>query len=266
MKLAVRVALAIVALAACSKASPPPAPQAAPAAARDASDPSCGAPLTVAAGQVVTATVADWDTTDAELRLWKRDGGWKLVRSWPGVVGANGTAWGIGLHGAGAPADPAQPRVKRGGPVKREGDGKSPAGVFAIRSAYGYADAKTALPYRTVDPAWKCVDDSKSAHYTKIVDERGVQKDWTSAEDMRRGDDLYKYVVDVAHNSAATPGGGSCIFLHVWSGPDSSTAGCTAMGERELATLLRELDPSALFVLLPRAEYDALAPVWDLPR
>jgi hypothetical protein len=37
------------------------------------------------------------------------------------------------------------------------------------------------------------------------------------------------------------------------------------MDERRLARLIATLDPSAVFVLLPRAEYEALAPAWTLP-
>lgn len=263
-----RLALA-VALVACSKSSPPqpppsPAPPAAaiPAdAAVDATTSLDPAPWIVMSRQVVTAIVPDWSSTRAELRLWTRDGGaWKLAMGpWPGVVGASGTGWGIGLHGSGA-------FIGRSGPVKREGDGKSPAGVFAIRASYGYAaSAKTALPYRTVDEHWKCVDDPSSRSYTRILDQRTVKPDWASAEDMRRGDALYEWVVELVHNGPAQPGGGSCIFLHVWSGPQSSTVGCTAMDEGKLVALLERLAPGALFVLLPQAEYTALAPAWGLP-
>jgi zinc D-Ala-D-Ala dipeptidase len=209
----------------------------------------------------VTSIVPDWSSTTAELRLWQRDGAsWKLMMGpWRGVVGATGTAWGIGLHGT-VPAG-------RGGPVKHEGDGKSPAGAFALRGSYGYAaSAKTALPYQVVDENWKCVDDPKSAQYTRVFDRRTAQQDWSSAEDMRRPDELYKWVVDVAHNPAAAAGSGSCIFLHVWSGPASTTVGCTAMDEGTLAKLIGQLHPGATFVLLPRAEYDALAASWGLPR
>jgi D-alanyl-D-alanine dipeptidase len=210
----------------------------------------------------VTAVVSDWDSTLAELKLWKREGSeWKLAMGpWPGVVGTSGTAWGAGLHGAGAPSG-------RGGPVKKEGDGKSPAGAFTFRKSYGYAKtAKSQLPYQAVDGNWECVDDPKSTQYTNILDARGAKKDWASSEDMRRKDELYKWVVDVAHNPDAKPGGGSCIFLHVWRGPESATVGCTAMDEGKLARLIEVLDPAAAFVLLPRAEYDALAPAWGLPR
>ena len=237
--------LVLAVVAACSKSSqpsPPPAP--------------------AGSSQLVTAIVPDWSSTAAELRLWRRDGkAWKLVLGpWPGVVGAKGTAWGIGAHGSGAPAG-------RGGPIKREGDGKSPAGIFDVRASYGYAaTATTALPYHQVDEHWKCVDDSKSRVYTQIVDERALAKDWSSAEDMRRTDELYEWVVDLAHNARAQPGGGSCIFLHVWSGPQSSTAGCTAMAEDKLVAVLERLAPGARFVLLPKTEYDALAAGWDLPQ
>ena len=216
-----------------------------------------------AARELVTAVVDDWDATRAMLRRYRRDGtGWQLVGDpWPGVVGKSGSAWGIGLHGAGAPAG-------RGGPIKREGDGKTPAGAFSLRGAYGYAAAApggTRLPYAVLDDAWKCVDDPASRHYNQILDDRRVELDWKSAEVMRRPDALYSWVVDLAHNPAGTPGAGSCIFLHVWSGADSTTSGCTAMADRELARLIATLDPTAVFVVLPKSEYAAIAPLWDLP-
>jgi D-alanyl-D-alanine dipeptidase len=228
-------------------------------------DAAGGATAVIPAGakQLITAVVDGWDTTRATLRRWRReDAGWEPDgEPWPGVVGKHGAAWGAGLHGAGAPEG-------RDGPVKREGDGKSPAGVFALRGSYGYADAPpagTRLPYTALDERWKCIDDPASKHYDRILDRTTVEPDWNSAEVMRRTDELYSWVVDVAHNPAHAPGGGSCIFLHVWRSASSGTAGCTAMEQRKLAQLLATLDPSAVFVLLPRAEYDALAPAWALP-
>jgi L,D-peptidoglycan transpeptidase YkuD (ErfK/YbiS/YcfS/YnhG family) len=213
--------------------------------------------------QLLTAIVPDWTSTTAELQLWQRDGaGWRAIgEAWPGVVGRTGTAWGVGLHGTGAPAG-------RDGPFKHEGDGKSPAGAFAIRRVYGYAPAPpegTHLAYTTLADPWQCVDDPASKHYDEILDRRTVTVDWKSAEQMRRADILYTWVIDLGHNPARTPGDGSCIFLHVWNGPDSSTVGCTAMDEDRLTHLVAALDPSATYVLLPRAEYDALAGAWRLP-
>lgn len=215
------------------------------------------------ARELITAVTADWTSTKVELRRFRREGAtWKPVGSeWPGVIGRSGAAWGSGVHGSGAPAG-------RSGPIKREGDGKSPAGVFALGASYGYAKTApsgTRISYTTVDDAWKCVDDPASKSYNRVLDRRTVDVDWRSAEDMRRADPLYTWVVDVAHNATRSPNAGSCIFLHVWGGADGATLGCTAMAEPVLADLIKTLDPSAVFVLLPKAEYVALAPAWGLP-
>ncbi len=211
--------------------------------------------------------VAGWDDVDAELRLWTRAAAgapWQAAGSpWPATVGRAGVAWGRGLHGDGAPGP-------RPGPVKREGDGRSPAGLFELGPAFGYARSAppaTRLPYTAVDDRWRCVDDPASAFYNRVLDERAVRPDWRSAEDMRRADALYAWVVEVRHNPAAVPGGGSCIFLHVWGGPGAPTVGCTAMDEARLRALLIALDPAArpVLALLTAAEHDALAAAWGLP-
>jgi L,D-peptidoglycan transpeptidase YkuD (ErfK/YbiS/YcfS/YnhG family) len=151
---------------------------------------------------------------------------------------------------------------------KREGDGKSPAGRFPLAIAYGYAAAPppgTRLPYTTTDASWQCVDDADSRYYARVLDRRTVAPDWRSAEDMHRGDELYRWVIDTGYNPEHKRGRGSCIFLHVWAGPESTTVGCTAMAQPELVRLLSHLEPGATFVLLPRDEYRALAGAWSLP-
>jgi zinc D-Ala-D-Ala dipeptidase len=257
----------------------PPAPRPSPAAVPAAKPATAAAPaakpaardaaasvIPAGATQLITGVTADWTSTSVTLQRWRRrDRAWIADgAAWQGVVGVSGVAWGSGLHGDGAPA-------RRDGPVKQEGDGKAPAGAFAIRGIYGYAaapPARTVLPYTQTTADWQCVDDAASHHYTQIVDRTRLAAgaiDWTSAEQMRRRDELYTWVVDVAHNRAAAPGAGSCIFLHVWRGPKSGTAGCTAMPEPRLAQLISKLDASAVYVLLPRAEYDAFAAPWGLP-
>jgi D-alanyl-D-alanine dipeptidase len=202
----------------------------------------------------------------AELARFERvpGGAWKPVgEPWAAVVGGGGSAWGRGLHGRGAPSG-------RGGPDKREGDGKSPAGAFALGRSFGYAAAPVRgarAPYQRVDESWVCVDDPRSSHYNQVLDRDGVAVDWKSFESMRRDDELYRWVVVVDHNPEASAGAGSCIFLHVWSGRDSGTAGCTAMERKTLERLLGWLDPAAhpVFVLLPAPELAALRGAWALP-
>jgi L,D-peptidoglycan transpeptidase YkuD (ErfK/YbiS/YcfS/YnhG family) len=249
---------------AATPATPAPHDAAGPIDAAGAGNAVGAGVIPETARQIVTGIIADWDSTTVTLRRWHRRGGaWAPDgASWQGVIGKTGAAWGSGLHGPGAPGE-------RAGPVKREGDGKSPAGAFAIRGVYGYATRPpphTTLPYTQTTADWQCVDDPASSHYTQIVDRSQLAADWQSTEPMRRHDALYTWVVDIAHNRAATPGGGSCIFFHVWRGPSSGTVGCTAMAEPKLAKLIGALDASAVYVLLPRAAYDAFAGPWGLPR
>jgi D-alanyl-D-alanine dipeptidase len=217
-------------------------------------------PIPDDAAQLVTAIVDDWSSTTATLQLWQRQRGsaWQPVGdAWPGVIGSKGAAWGDGLHGHGAPAG-------QHGPIKHEGDDTSPAGAFALRAAYGYAAQPpqgTRLPYTPSD-GLECVDDPSSSHYAQITRAGG---DWKTAEHMKRGDALYTWVVDIAHNPERIRGDGSCIFLHVWSGPSSTTVGCTAMAQGKLESLVATLEPTAVYVLLPRAVYRSLASAWNLP-
>lgn len=218
------------------------------------------------ATQMVLVTTAGWDADTGTLRTYVLDhGGWKQVGTpAPVTVGRNGSAWGIGLH-------PAQ----SDGPAKREGDGRAPAGVFAIGEAFGYApSADTALPYAQMrDTSW-CVDVVESPMYNRIVDARQVGEDAVrgSSEPMRRdlhedGDQRYRNGFVIEHNPSGRKGAGSCIFAHLWKAPGAPTAGCTAMAAPAMQRLYGWLRPDAhpVFVLLPRTEYERLKPVWNLP-
>jgi D-alanyl-D-alanine dipeptidase len=213
----------------------------------------------------VTVVSDDWNSFRAKLRRYERSPGqaWKPVGPPIDVVlGREGYGWGRGLHGGGAP-------TRRPGPIKREGDGRSPAGVFDIGTAYGYDAAREGVSLRYVQatPELRCVDDPKSRHYNRIVSTAGTTIDWQSAEYMRREDELYAIAIVVEHNTQQTePGAGSCIFIHVWRGPDSGMTGCTAMPMDVLGSFAGWLRPdAAALIALPRSEYDALKRRWRLP-
>jgi L,D-peptidoglycan transpeptidase YkuD (ErfK/YbiS/YcfS/YnhG family) len=123
------------------------------------------------------------------------------------------------------------------------------------------------LPYVQATPEVRCVDDPKSRHYNRIVSTANTAIDWQSAEYMRRQDELYAIAIVVEHNTKQTePGAGSCIFIHVWRGPDSGMTGCTAMPMETLESLASWLRPNAAaLVALPRSEYGALERRWALP-
>src|SRR5215218_1632786 len=88
--------------------------------------------------QVVVVTTRGWDDVPGTLRRFELKG---ARRAWaqvggdvPVAVGRNGLGWGAGLVDTSADA----------GPQKREGDGKAPAGVFALGPAFGFAPERAA--------------------------------------------------------------------------------------------------------------------------
>jgi L,D-peptidoglycan transpeptidase YkuD (ErfK/YbiS/YcfS/YnhG family) len=126
--------------------------------------------------------------------------------------------------------------------TKREGDGKTPSGVFALGDAFGYAvKLDTRLRYRqsTDEDFW--VDDVDSPNYNKWVHGDPNAK---SFEKMHRGDQLYSAGVIVEYNTGPViKGAGSAIFMHVWRSPDKPTAGCVAMAGQNVLAMLHWLDP-----------------------
>lgn len=219
--------------------------------------------------QMVLVLTDSWDAVPGVMRRYEREGAhtpWRAIGAEvPVVVGASGLGWGNGLHGVGSPGEP--------GPLKHEGDNRSPAGVFRLTSTFGYAPHDSLswirMPYVQAIDAYKCVDDSASVHYNQMLMRSAVSRvDWRSAEDMHRPDSLYRLGVVVEHNpNGRAVGGGSCIFLHIWPGPDGNTAGCTAFASDAMKQVLAWLDPDALPVLvqLTRGEYERLRSAWALP-
>jgi len=152
-------------------------------------------------------------------------------------LGRNGMAW---SGGGDAPTAPPGSRMKC------EGDGCSPAGVFHIPYAFGYATTAPGfhLHYVPLASTSVGVDDSRSRYYNQVVDSRFVEPDWKSGETMLRADGIYRWGAFVACNADNTPGRGSCIFMHVWHTPRHATIGCTAMSAENLLRVLKRLDPA----------------------
>jgi D-alanyl-D-alanine dipeptidase len=156
------------------------------------------------------------------------------------------------------------------GPSKREGDGRSPAGVFRISGIFGFAPRApegATMPYTRLTAACDCVDDPRSAWYNRTVDAKQVTVDWKSSEPMRRVRE-YEWGAFVDHNTApVVAGAGSCIFIHIWDSADEGTAGCTAMDRGRLLEVLRWLRPEEAPVLIqmPRSAYARMRSRWGLP-
>ena len=252
------LALALIVIAAC-------APRTSSPTSMTPSSP----PLIASSRQMVVVTTPSWGDTRGSLVRYSRASvgdAWTIEHAAvPIVVGRTGLAWGVGFD---ALDDAAHP-----GPHKHEGDGKSPAGVFPLDTVFGYAPASAApthrMPYVQLTNVSDCVDDTASAHYNTVVEKSAVPAmDWNSAEHMRS---VWQYEIGVivGYNAAPpVPGRGSCIFLHIWAGPASTTAGCTALDVRELTALVEWLDANRrpMLVQLTASEYQRLRGRWELPE
>jgi para-nitrobenzyl esterase len=211
--------------------------------------------------QLLVVVTADWNAVDGTAFRFTRDSErpWRPVgKGVPVVVGRTGLAWGSRDDSA-------------TGPVKQEGDGRAPAGVFPFGTVFGFAAADSGLrmPYRPITAMTECVDDPRSAHYNSLVERDAQSVDWASSEKMRAVDPAYRIGVVVGYNAAPpVPGRGSCIFMHIWSGPTVGTDGCTAMPEPDLQAIIAWLDDrkQPTLVQMPRAEYEARRAAWDLPE
>jgi L,D-peptidoglycan transpeptidase YkuD (ErfK/YbiS/YcfS/YnhG family) len=175
-------------------------------------------------GQLIVTLPSGSDVTRAEVYLFARTtAGWSLQSGpLPAMVGRNGFA----LPGE-----------------KREGDGRTPAGLFPLEFAFGYAPIiTTKMPYRqaTDDDLW--VDDLHAPDYNQWV--RRGQTTALSFEKMKLGDHRYRYGLVIGYNRhPVVPGLGSAIFIHLWLENGISTSGCVALAESDIVAILDWLDP-----------------------
>lgn len=128
---------------------------------------------------------------------------------------------------------------------KREGDGATPLGTWALRRIWYRADRlaqppRTALPVREIrqDDGW--CDDVSSPDYNRHValpHPAGHERLW-------RDDAIYDVVVELGCNDdPPVPGRGSAIFLHVARQGFLPTEGCIALALDDLLALSRIARP-----------------------
>jgi D-alanyl-D-alanine dipeptidase len=218
------------------------------------------------ATEIIVVTTSNWNAVEGSLRRYQRRGPHdKWVQAGETVtvvVGKNGLGWGSGA---------ASFEHDASDPVKKEGDGKAPAGVFALSRVFGYAPQELTgakMPYVPLTSSVECVDDTGSKFYNQVLDRQSVTADWNSSEHMLRSDELYRWGIVVDHNSnPAQPGAGSCIFMHIWRGPGQGTVGCTAMPREQIESILAWLDPARkpMLVQLPERKYKSLHKKLGLP-
>jgi L,D-peptidoglycan transpeptidase YkuD (ErfK/YbiS/YcfS/YnhG family) len=127
---------------------------------------------------------------------------------------------------------------------KREGDGATPAGEFALRRVLYRPDKfkkiETLLPIAALDRADGWCDDPADKFYN-----RQVRLPYRArCERLWRDDGLYDIIVVLGHNDQPVVSGmGSAIFLHVAQPDFAATEGCIALRLPDLLAVLRLAAP-----------------------
>ena len=134
---------------------------------------------------------------------------------------------------------------------KREGDGATPIGLFALRRLLYRADRVarplSGLPTDAIDPASGWCDDPARPDYNRLIT---LPYDGRH-ERLWRDDALYDMIAVIGYNETAIiPGAGSAIFLHVAAPDYGATEGCVAVAADHLTEILAYCDTTSTIRIL----------------
>lgn len=187
-----------------------------------------------------------------ESKAWE-----KQSAAFPVSYGKKGLAW--------VPEHWPQPSPEKIN--KKEGDLRSPAGIFQIGTLFGRETFETNCPFEKLHNNLQCIEDVQSKWYNDIVDHR-IEKDWNSTDVMLRSDGLFDFGFFLEHNLKDEKGKGSCVFFHIWGSENKATAGCTAMSRNDMKKVLHFLDCDARIRVIqcPKEAYRNLSVHGDFPK
>ncbi len=161
--------------------------------------------------QIIVVTAEQMNTTDVTVSMHTKnaDGIWTEDFSTAGKIGRNGLG------------------------KEKEGDGKTPIGVFTFTSAFGILPNPgiSTMPYLQVDETHHWVDDPTSKYYNQCVSTKDVEPDWNSTEHLYKYVGSYNYSLSTSYNKECIPYVGCAIFLHCTNAEFGPTAGCIAIPE-----------------------------------
>ncbi len=197
------------------------------------------------ADQMLIVAAFSETATDAWVSLHEKqaDGTWKMVMTTPGFIGKNGLG------------------------KTKEGDAKTPTGVFHFNRAFGIADDPgCAIPYVKVDQdTYWSGDPREGFHYNELVNIKDLPDlDLASGDSEHIIDYIYhyQYCLNISYNEAGTPGLGSAIFLHCFGPAKPFTGGCVAIPEDHMKYVMQHVDENTAVVI---NTYEALSGGADWP-
>jgi len=175
---------------------------------------------------IVTACVGH---TTASISMHEKDaaGIWRQLLTTPGFIGKNGLG------------------------KEREGDHKTPRGVFRIDRAFGIQpDPGCHMPYRQVDEYdyWSG-DHRPGMRYNEMVSLKDYPDlDTENSEHLISFGVCYNYCLNMGYNPDRVPGLGSALFIHSFCPTAPYTAGCIALPDAVMREVIRKIRPGCLAV------------------
>ena len=138
---------------------------------------------------------------------------------------------------------------------EKEGDSKTPVGVFKMGVPFGNKPAEDGFPsdYIQVDDSYYWDGDSDSDRYNKLVSTKNYTDFKKSeSEHLIKYGAYYNYCLDTGYNPDGTAHKGSAIFLHCVVN-NENTHGCIAVPEDVMKTVLKTYKDNATYIAI----YDA---------
>ena len=140
---------------------------------------------------------------------------------------------------------------KRGITVKKkEGDNKTPSGVFRFKSILYRRDKiskiKTNLKKKVIKKNMGWCDDTKSKFYNKLI----VFPFNGRAEKLWLNENIYDVIIIINYNmEPILKKKGSAIFLHIAKRNYSATKGCVAISKKDMHLLVSEINTKTKLII-----------------
>lgn len=139
---------------------------------------------------------------------------------------------------------------KEGWGKEREGDMKTPRGIYSFTRAFGIKeDPGSVIDYTKVNKYHYWVGDSDSDVYNQLISVKEYDLfDRKASEHIIDYKTAYKYCLNINYNEDGEPGKGSAIFLHCQT-KNRFTAGCVAIPEEAMIKVLRTVNQDCVLIM-----------------
>ena len=179
--------------------------------------------------KIIIVNAYSTTSSNAVVQYFKKTNGtWKEVLRVSGVIGKNGIN------------------------KTKEGDKKTPTGVYHFTKLFGIkSNPGTQMSYtKLTSSMYWCSE----LYYNQFVNDatNSTHKkkcSHSNDEHLSTYTTVYNYCAALDYNSEGTDGAGSAIFLHCKRSTSKYTAGCVAIDETSMKTIIKDIDEDTAIVI-----------------